>query len=56
MRLFQLKDFTTTKVDPGVYGGRVVERRARVHLRSAGLSPLAAEIMDRVGLLCTERR
>lgn len=30
--------------------------RTRVDLRSAGLRPLAAEIMDRVGLLCTERR
>lgn len=29
----------------------------RVHvLPSAGLSPRAAEIMERVGLLCTERR
>lgn len=26
------------------------------YLQSAGLSPLAAEIMDSVGLLCTDRR
>lgn len=28
----------------------------KVDSQSAGLRPLAAEIMDRVGLPCTERR
>lgn len=34
----------------------VITRGHMVHLRSAGLSPLAAAIMDRAGLPCTERR